>query len=219
VGSGRRARTVVVGVLLAPLLVACNAKAPVKAAADVSPAPTPASGAAPWPLPAPERVLGLISGAGLAAEPKESLQHHVHAHLDVYVNGKSQIVPGGIGIVITDPAVNSGTVNGAPSYGGIKLCQQPCISPLHTHDATGVIHTESLTNVDNTLGEFFKEWDVRLDGQCVGGYCEPAAPIAVYVDGSVVSLDRAGDIRLTDRKEIAIVIGTTPSQIPSTVNF
>jgi hypothetical protein len=211
--------TVVVSMLLAPLLVACGAKGPVKAAASVPAAPTPSSGAAPWPLPAPDRVLGLVAAAGLAAEPKESLQHHVHAHLGVFVNGQSQVIPGGIGIVITDPAVNSSAINGAPAYGGIKLCQQPCISPLHTHDASGVLHTESATNVDNTLGQLFKEWDVELDAHCVGGYCDPTATIAVYVDGSVVPLGRAGAIPLTDRKEIAIVIGTPPAKIPSTATF
>lgn len=36
----------------------------------------------------------------------------------------------------------------------------PCISPLHTHDTTGSLHTESATAVPNRLGQFFTEWGV-----------------------------------------------------------
>ena len=39
-------------------------------------------------------------------------------------------------------------------------CDKPCISPLHTHDVTGIIHTESSTHKDNTLGQLFVEWNV-----------------------------------------------------------
>ena len=57
----------------------------------------------------------------------------------------------------------------------------PCISPLHTHFVDGVLHTELKENQFNTLGEFFTEWDVRLNRRCVGGYCKPAAAITIYV--------------------------------------
>ena len=51
-------------------------------------------------------------------------------------------VPAGIGIDIADPDVRRFEDPTAP-YGGIKGCRKPCISPLHTHDASGIIHTES----------------------------------------------------------------------------
>jgi hypothetical protein len=97
-----------------------------------------------------------------------------------------------------------------PSYGGIKKCDQPCISPLHTHTIDGVLHTESKKATPNTLGQFFIEWNVKLDANCVGEYCKPGTPIKVYVNGDLYSGNPA-DIELTDRKEIAIVIGTDPS--------
>jgi len=126
-------------------------------------------------------------------------------------------VPAGIGINIHDPAVHLFTTDGQPAYGGISPpCQQACISPLHTHDVTGVLHTESPTDVDHTLGQFFTEWGVRLDAACVRTYCKPQWQIAVYVDG--VKLGASDDPRailLTDHKEIAIVIGTPPTMIPS----
>ena len=66
----------------------------------------------------------------------------------------------------------------------------------------------------NNLGEFFIEWNVRLDRSCVGGYCRPTAPIAVYIDGATYTGDPR-QIKLEDRREIAIVIGTPPAAIPS----
>jgi hypothetical protein len=40
---------------------------------------------APWPP--PENPMGLTCKAGLLPEKAEFLQYHVHAHLDVFVNG------------------------------------------------------------------------------------------------------------------------------------
>ena len=50
----------------------------------VKPAPKPAHGAAPWAAPADP--LRRTLAAGLAPERKETFTHHVHAHLDVFVN-------------------------------------------------------------------------------------------------------------------------------------
>jgi hypothetical protein len=143
----------------------------------------------------------------------------VHAHLDVFIDGAHRSVPSGIGIVITDPAVHTGTVGGAPAYGGIEGCDTPCISPLHTHDVTGVLHTESAVDVDNTLGQLFKEWDVRLTDTCVGSYCTPTTAIRLFVDGKAKALASASKVPLTDHEEIAIVIGKPPTRIPSEGDF
>jgi hypothetical protein len=77
--------------------------------------------------------LVLVAGlTGLAARlraiglpplrPAEGTAVHIHQHLDLYVDGAKAPVPAGIGI---DPAVG--------------------FAPLHTHDASGVIHVESPT--------------------------------------------------------------------------
>jgi hypothetical protein len=180
------------------------------------PAPKPAHGAAPWP--APGDPLRLTRAAGLQPEPKETLAHHVHAHLDIFVNGKRVVVPAGIGIDIQDPGVHTFTApDGSKAYGGIQLCDKPCISPLHTHDTTGILHTESASAVPNRLGQFFTEWRVRLSRQCVGGYCRPAS-IEIFVNGKRSQGDPRA-ILLTDRKEIAIVIGTPPKKIPGKGDF
>ena len=177
------------------------------------------TGSLAWPAPPADQVAQLTSAAGLELEKKESLVHHVHAHLDVFIDGEHRTVPAGIGIVITDPAVHTGEVDGQPSYGGIQGCDQPCISPLHTHDISGVLHTESLVDVDNTLGQFFKEWNVRFDDTCVDDFCTPKTSVVLYVDGKKTPLQGASSIPLSDQKEIALVIGKNPARIPSQGDF
>ena len=202
-------------VLFLSTLAGCGGGADVPE--DVAAAPTPETGAAPWP--APPNPLELTRKAGLVPETHEYLEYHVHAHLDVFVNGEPVVVPAGLGIAIDDPAVRHFDEGGTDSYGGIDPpCAQPCISPLHTHDATGVLHTETKDVTPNTLGQLFTEWGVAFDGSCVGGYCKPDASVLVYVDGRDYEDDPAG-IELSDGKEIAIVIGTPPAEVPVSYGF
>ena len=179
-------------------------------------APQPESGAPPWP--APSDPLAKTADAGLTPEPKEFFGIHLHAHLDVFVNGEPVAVPAGIGIDITNPGVKSFDDPAGTGYGGIELCDEPCISPLHTHDFSGVLHTEAAENETNSLGQFFIEWGVALDENCVGGYCEPEAPINVFLDGEPFEGDPT-EIGLEDQREIAIVIGSFPDEVPSDYDF
>lgn len=180
------------------------------------PVATPARGAVPWP--APSDPMKRTRAAGLAPEKKEILVHHVHSHLDVFLNGKHVRVPAGVGIDIRSPDVKKfNTPDGTTAYGRIELCASVCISPLHTHDGSGVLHTESSSPTPNRLGQFFTEWAVRLTRTCVGGYCNLASP-HIFVDGAAFTGDPRS-IPLTDHKEIAIVIGTPPAQIPSKADF
>jgi hypothetical protein len=199
------------GVLLGALALATS----LAACGNSSKSGTPKSSVV-WP--APGDPMARARAAGLVPETAERLLYHVHSHLDVFVDGARVVVPAGLGIDITNPGVHQSTVDGQTEYGGISVpCDQPCISPLHTHDVAGVIHTESPTRKNNTLGQLFIEWDVRLDTNCVATYCKPAKAVAVYVNGSQF----AGDPRtipLSDRKEIAVVIGTPPASIPAEWN-
>jgi hypothetical protein len=185
-------------------------------ATEQEPATAVAKATVLWPAP-PDPIKRTVA-AGLKPELKESLTYHVHAHLDVFVDGKPIVVPAAIGINIHDPGVQRfKEPDGSVSYGGITGCRKPCISPLHTHDVSGILHTESATAKYNTLGQFFTEWGVRLSKFCVGEHCSPE-PIAFYVDGKPYKKN-PGDIELSDGKEIAIVIGTPPAQIPKTADF
>lgn len=157
--------------------------------------------------------------AGLKPQPKEFLTNHVHAHLDVFVDGGRVTVPAGIGIKIDDPDVKTfDEPDGSKSYGGIEFCNGPCISPLHTHDVSGILHTESADAKPNTLGEFFTEWGLALDPSCVATYCSPTKTVAIYVDGELATGDPRA-IELRDQREIAIVIGSPPADIPKTADF
>jgi hypothetical protein len=168
-----------------------------------------AKGAVPdWPAPA--NPMELTREAGLVPERAEFLQYHVHAHLDVIFNGDAVTVPAGIGIDTSNPAV----VDDGQGVGLEEECDEPCISPLHTHTTDGVLHTETKTPQPNNLGQFFILWDVKLDAGCVGEFCAPGTPIGFYVDGEAFDGDPR-KIELSDKREIAIVIGTPPDEIPS----
>ncbi|HEX6491122.1 MAG TPA: hypothetical protein VF002_07090 [Gaiellaceae bacterium] len=198
-------------ILLVVAVAACGSKP--SATYSAKPAGTPAQHGAPWPAPPDPLVRTRL--AGLKPETHEFFSYHVHAHLDVFVNGQLERVPAGIGINILDPAVKRGLEpDGTLAYGGITQCATPCISPLHTHADDGILHTESQRHRPNQLGDFFTEWNVRLSRSCVGGYCEPADPIAFFVDGQRYRGDPR-TIQLTNHKDIVIVIGSPPKQIPS----
>jgi hypothetical protein len=200
----------VAGVLLVLALAGCGGSSSKKSAGE---APPPVSGGPPWP--APPNPMELTRKAGLVPERAEFLQYHVHAHLYVFVNGNPVVVQAGVGINIHDPGVHESTADdGTPAYGGIELCRNVCISPLHTHDDTGILHTETKTVAPNKLGQFFTEWNVRLDRNCVDGFCKPRAPIAIYVDGERYT-DDPRDIELSDGRVIVIVIGKPPPKIPT----
>ena len=175
--------------------------------------PAPPVGTTLWP--APSDPMTLAVEAGLEPATQEFLDYHVHAHLDVFVDGEGVEVPAAIGIDIDDPAVRVFEEPNGTAYGGIDPpCEDPCISPLHTHSPDGVLHTESVEAQPNTLGQFFIEWDVALDGGCVSEYCAPDTSIQIFLDGDPFEGDPA-DIELTDGLEIAIVIGSPPADIPS----
>jgi hypothetical protein len=166
-----------------------------------------------WP--APDDPMERTVEAGLTPAVKEHLQTHRHSHLDVFVEGKPVPVPAAIGIDITDPGVQHFPDGG---YGGIDECTNSCISPLHTHDDTGTLHTESAADTLLTLGQLFTEWGVQLDDECVGEFCQSETDIAVYIGGDEYTGNPA-DIKLDDQIVIAVVIGAPPDRIPATADF
>ena len=104
--------------------------------------------------------------------------------LDLFVHGRRVPVPAGIGIDARDGF----------------------ISPIHTHDSSGIVHVESPDVRTFTLGEVFGVWGVRLTRRCLGGYCaNGAARLRVYVDGRPF----AGDPRVlpagTDSPELPAI--------------
>jgi hypothetical protein len=128
-----------------------------------------------------------ITAAGLPYNV-EMLQVHYHAHLDVIVDGKKQVVPPYVGFVVNGRNVSA-------------------LAPLHTHDSSGVIHIENNVPATFVLGQFFIEWGVRLTATCAGGYCADAThDLAVFVNGARYAGD-PNKIVLDKHTEIAIEYG------------
>ena len=145
-----------------------------------------------------------IAAAGLTALPQETLTVHYHAHLDIVVDGVSIPVPASLGIVTRKKGSN------------LELA---AIAPLHTHDATGVIHIEAPRAVPFRLGQVFREWGLRLDTRCIGGLCSSAGTgVRVSVNGAVVSGDPA-QILLIKHQEITVQYGELTSLPPAASSY
>jgi hypothetical protein len=133
------ASVAVAAVLIVVVVIAIKGDRPTSEADVVkvdSPPATTAVGAdsvPPWPAPAD--ATAAARNAGLPMLSSEGTVEHIHVHLDVLDDGQAVPVPANIGI---------DTARGA-------------ISPLHTHDASGVIHIESPVKRQFSLGEFFSE--------------------------------------------------------------
>ncbi len=108
---------------------------------------------------------------------------HIHVHLDLSMNGVKETVPADIGINVIARKM----------------------APIHTHNASGVIHIESSTVRNFTLGEFFDVWGVRFTKDCLGGYCNTASStLRVYENGKRVTGNPRALV-LKERSEIAVV--------------
>jgi hypothetical protein len=182
---------------LALVLVAAAALVGASVAWGASGLPGEQTGAAPWKADNNATLTGRLKAIGLPALPQEYFNLHIHQHLDVYVNGRHVKVPAYIGI----------------NYG------QQYISPIHTHDDSGVIHVESPVKQTFTLDQLFSVWGVRLTPGYIGGYrATKAKPLRVYSNGKLVT----GDFRLLplrSHEEITIVYGRAPSHIPKRYDF
>ncbi|WP_208615515.1 hypothetical protein [Streptomyces rubellomurinus] len=151
----------------------------------------------PPPWPAPGDPAAAVAAAGLPMLGAEGTELHIHAHLDVLVDGKPVEVPALVGI---DEAARR-------------------ISPLHTHDGSGVIHVESPAKADFSLGQFLTEWQVSASADHLGGLKTDAThTLRAYVNGRPVDGDPAA-IPLNAHDEIALVYGTAAEnaavQVPS----
>jgi hypothetical protein len=151
----------------------------------------------PWPAPAD--ATAAVKAAGLPMLGAEGQVEHIHAHLDVIVDGRTVSVPANIGIDR----------------------ERGSISPLHTHDDTGVIHIESPVKRQFSLGEFFSEWQVSLSPDNVGGLrASDGKALRIFVNGKPQPGNPAA-ITYGAHDEIAVVYGIPqPGEtIPSTYGF
>jgi hypothetical protein len=118
------------------------------------------------PVPSGPKLATLLNAAtgqtvdGIQCQTNEQLVLHVHTHLTIFVNGKAQVIPYGIGI---------------PGFQAVNTAQGPfvqtgsCFYWLHVHANDGIIHIESPSTTESfTLGQFFNEWGIPLSKTQVG---------------------------------------------------
>lgn len=140
-------------------------------------------------VPSDEELQAGLANASLSALSTEGTVMHIHQHLDMIINGQKIVVPADIGIGST------------------------FISPIHTHDTSGILHVEAPEVKDFTLGQFFKEWGIKLDNSCVSTFCsDDSHKLVVAVNGQPVS-DGSGYV-LKAHDEIEIWYGNS-SENPS----
>ena len=108
---------------------------------------------------------------GVKCAPVEQLAYHIHAHLQVYVDGSSRAIPGAIGLVGPVPQ---------QTPAGVFYGAQGCYYWLHTHTSDGILHIESPTQRIYTLGDFFDEWHQPLSASQVAG---AKGAVVAYVNG------------------------------------
>lgn len=174
-------------VSIATSAVSVGASNSVSSSTAMSALPGLSTAVAPWP---PE-ILHLkerLSLLGLPALTQEGTVLHTHQHLDIYIRNQRVSVPADIGVDT----------------------QAGFISPVHTHDNTGVIHVESPTVQKFTLGQFFDVWGVRFNDNCLGAYCNGGNDLLkIFVNGQWVK-NNVREIALLPHEEIVVTYGTVP---------
>lgn len=95
---------------------------------------------------------------GVQCEPLAQLAYATYAHLQVYVDGKSRALPGGIGMVDEDPMITKA---------GLFYGTHTCMYWLHTRAADGLIEAEAPVPRRFTLGDLFAVWNQPLSSMQV----------------------------------------------------
>lgn len=126
---------------------------------------------------------------------------HIHAHLEIFVDGKQEPIPANIGI---DQATGT-------------------FSPLHTHPTAkdnpeGTIHMEATEEYDFTLGQFMDIWGVKFSKDQIGSLKAdgPDKQLQVYDNGQRVT----DPVNLVMQEHDVIVIGYgKPDSFPHNPSF
>ena len=142
-------------------------------------------GPAPW-QPEYKNLGSRLKAINLPLLGEEGTALHIHIHLDIFIDNKRVTVPTDIGI---------------PTSGGV--------TPIHTHDTTGIIHIESPdAHASYTLNQFIDIWGVKLTDTSIGGYNDNGSQkLIVYSNGNEIS--DPVNLPLIAHQEITITYGTT----------
>jgi len=101
----------------------------------------------------------------------QNISQHIHPHLTVIVDGANQTIPMETGIV------------------------RNCMAELHAHDASGVIHIETVdADKKFKLQDFFAVWDESLN--------KPGYKLEMTVDG--ILNNELENLIMTDKQQIIL---------------
>jgi hypothetical protein len=142
---------------------------------------------APWPA---EYTFLAQRLAGLALPAQSDSAYHIHAFLSIFINGRQITIPTNLGI---DP-------------------QLRFISPIHTHDSSGIVHIEASRPYPFTLGQLFTIWGVKFSDSQIGAYHDAdGRHLAVFANGRRVR----DPMHYVMRRHDSIIVGYgTPSSFP-----
>jgi hypothetical protein len=118
-----------------------------------------------------------------------TVKYHIHGLLSIYRNGVRLALPGSIG-------------------------RAACNYEMHTHDGSGVLHIETDVTKTFTLGQFFALWGQPISASAVAGL--PGTPSYYVIENEKITRV-TGDpaaITLGAHKEVLVVTGTPPTQVP-----
>jgi len=104
---------------------------------------------------------------------------HIHPRIEIFIDGQRVAIPANIGIDSNLWKDRSLERYGMPMP---DMPEMPYMSPLHTHDTSGVIHVESTVNREYTLGEFFDVWGVTFNESCIFDRCSGGS-VVILVNG------------------------------------
>lgn len=129
----------------------------------------------------------LLSGKNVAREflftpiPESTpLREHIHVGLTIVIDGRTQTIPEGIGL------------------------REEGASPLHTHDASGLIHVESTRVAPFRLRDFFSVWGQDFSRKGVLGHgATSRRGVRMWING--VRSQAFGSLLLRDGEEVRIV--------------
>jgi hypothetical protein len=132
---------------------------------------------------------------GIPCDALESTVFHIHVHLAIFLDGREQLVPFGVGIGQPWQVTNSDE--------GPFVEDGACFYWIHTHTQDGVIHIESPVRRRFTLGDFFAIWQVPLSPTQVG---PSQGPVITYVNGKRDDTNPS-DIVLLAHERIQLNVG------------
>lgn len=134
----------------------------------------------------------IYSGVGLGQSGAQTdpIITHIHPELSIMMDNKPLSVPSNIGIdssLWNDNSLDKYGMQAMPEMGMSGM------APLHTHDDSGIIHVESSIIRNYTLGEFFKNWGLDLEGKTIKAMVDEK-PVTDYKsiilkDGEKITLD------------------------------